>query len=108
MSPSGEDGAVRRRWRNREGNITKCDCPGAQPATDFLPPYMVIPFARTPDEFVDDVRTMGNALHRLRLPRRVQEAAALAGSGLEIEAFDLLGNVSAWIREYQERNRSNS
>ena len=32
---------------------------------------MVVPFATADNRFVDDVRVMGNVLHRLRVPRRV-------------------------------------
>ena len=49
-----------------------------QPVTAFVV-YMVVPFAMADDQFVDDVRVLGNVLHRLRVPRRVAEAAAATG-----------------------------
>ena len=56
-SLKGHFGAFKSRWF------------GTQPVTEFLI-YMVIPFATARDHFVDDVRVMGNVLHRLRVPRR--------------------------------------
>ena len=33
---------------------------------------------------------MGNVLHRLRVPRKVEEAGQLLETGVSIEAYDLL------------------
>ena len=74
------------------------------PATRMVP-YHVIPFARPDDEFRDDVRVLGNVLHRLRVPRRVSEAVDLAGSGVPVEAFDRLDEAAAWIASWVERAR---
>ena len=51
------------------------------PATEMVA-YHVIPFARPDDKFRDDVLVLGNVLHRLRVPRRVNEATVLAGNGI--------------------------
>lgn len=75
------------------------------PATEMVA-YHVVPFARLDDEFHDDVLVLGNVLHRLRVPRRVSEAALLARNGVMIEAFDQLDNAVAWIGTYLERARS--
>ncbi len=50
-----------------------------QPATKMIA-YHVIPFARPDEAFRDDVVTVGNLLHRLRVPGRVLKAEK-AGSG---------------------------
>ena len=71
------------------------------PATKMVA-YHVIPFARPDVDFRDDVLTLGNVLHRLRVPRRVAEAAGLVQSGVAIEAFEQLSNARAWIRSYLE------
>ena len=77
----------------------------SQPVTGFLP-YMIVPFAKTDNEFLDDVRVMGNVLHRLRVPRRVAEAAALVEAGEVIEGYDQLKQAAAWIASYQDRRRA--
>jgi len=75
---------------------------GAQPVTDFIP-YMIIPFARPDEEFIDDVRTMGNVLHRLRVPRKVEEAEQLQKAGASIEAYDCLEEAVRWVADYRSR-----
>ena len=73
-----------------------------QPVTDFIP-YMIVPFATANDQFVDDVRIMGNVLHRLRVPRRVAEARRLVEAGVTIEGYDRLSEVARWIADYRNR-----
>ena len=75
---------------------------GTQPVTDFIA-YMVVPFATADNQFVDDVRVMGNVLHRLRVPRRVEEAARLIEGGVTIEGYDRLAEVARWVAEYRNR-----
>ena len=75
------------------------------PATEMVA-YHVIPFARPDDKFRDDVLVLGNVLHRLRVPRRVNEATVLAGNGMTIEAIDRLEVAKGWIRSYVERVRT--
>lgn len=77
----------------------------ARPPATRMVPYHVIPFARPDDEFRDDVLVLGNVLHRLRVPHRVREAAALARSGVPIEAFDRLEEAVAWIASWVEQAR---
>ncbi len=89
-SLKGHLGAFKSRWF------------GTQPVTDFIP-YMVVPFATADDQFVDDVRVMGNVLHRLRVPRRVEEAARLVEKGVTIEGYDRLAEVARWVAEYRNR-----
>ena len=75
---------------------------GTQPATDFMA-YMIVPFATADEQFVDDVRVMGNVLHRLRVPRRVAEARQLVEDGVMIEGYDRLAEIAHWITEYRIR-----
>ena len=75
---------------------------GTQPVTDFIP-YMVVPFAPADNQFVDDVRVMGNVLHRLRVPRRVEEAARLVSAGVTIEGYDRLPAAARWVSDYRNR-----
>ena len=75
---------------------------GTQPVTDFIP-YMVVPFATADNRFVDDVRVMGNVLHRLRVPRRVEEAARLVSAGVTIEGYDRLAEAARWVSDYRSR-----
>ncbi len=78
-----------------------------QPVTEFLV-YTVVPFARAHDQFLDDVRVMGNVLHRLRVPRRVAEAARLVKAGETIEGYDRLAEAARWVADYQGRARTMS
>ena len=75
------------------------------PATRMIA-YHVIPFARPDDKFRDDVLMLGNVLHRLRVPRRVTEAASLARNGVRIEAIDQLEAAGEWLRSYVKRARA--
>ena len=74
------------------------------PATEMVA-YHVVPFARPDDKFRDDVLVLGNVLHRLRVPRRVSEAALLVRNGVSIEAFDQLDNAVHWLTSYLARAR---
>ena len=76
-----------------------------QPDTESLV-YMIVPFARPDDQFVDDVRVLGNVLHRLRVPRRVAEASLLAEAGVTIEGYDRLAEVMRWVADYRARARA--
>lgn len=76
-----------------------------RPVTTFLA-YMIMPFAIADDQFLDDVRLMGNVLHRLRVPRRVAEAAELVKAGEMIEGYDRLAEAVQWIASYQDRGRA--
>ena len=76
-----------------------------QPTTCFIP-YMIVPFATDDRRFMDDVRVMGNVLHRLRVPRRVAEAAQLAEAGGQIEGYDRLPEVARWVGDYRNRARA--
>lgn len=70
-------------------------------------PYHVIPFARPDDEFRDDVLVVGNLLHRLRVPRRVADAAALVEKGhVRVEAFEKLDEAVLRIRNCIEQVRA--
>ncbi len=73
-----------------------------QPVTDFMI-YMIVPFARADDQFIDDVRVMGNVLHRLRVPRRVEEADRLVVTGVNIEGYDRLVEAACWVTDYRNR-----
>ncbi len=73
-----------------------------QPATEFLV-YMIVPFATADEQFVDDVRVMGNVLHRLRVPRRVAEAAQLVEAGETVEGYDRLAEAAQWVADYRGR-----
>lgn len=75
----------------------------AQPPTTDVIPYMIVPFAKDRDGFTDDVRKYGNVLHRLRVPRRVEEAADLVRAGVTVEAYDRLREVSQWVLAYRKR-----
>ena len=76
-----------------------------QPVTDFMA-YMIVPFATADERFVDDVRMMGNVLHRLRVPRRVEEAERLVETGVTIEGYDRLAEASRWAADYRARARA--
>ena len=75
------------------------------PATEMVA-YHVVPFARPDNKFRDDVLVLGNVLHRLRVPRRVTEAAGLARNGVMVEAIDQLETATEWIRSYMDRARA--
>ncbi len=76
-----------------------------QPVTEFIA-YMIMPFATDDDQFVDDVRTLGNLLHRLRMPRRVAEAGRLVDAGATIEGYDRLTEAVQWVTDYRKRARA--
>lgn len=80
---------------------------GPQPVTNFIP-YMIVPFARPNDKFFDDVRKMGNVLHRLRMPLRVAEAGQLLAKekDIKIEGYDQLSEATRWVIDYRERART--
>ena len=69
------------------------------PATRIIA-YHVIPFARPDEFFHDDVLVVGNVLHRIRVPRRVEEATTLVKNDVAIEAFDELNNAAIWMQSY--------
>ena len=73
-----------------------------QPVTEFIA-YMIVPFAAADSRFVDWVRTMGNVLHRLRLPLRVEEAKRLIADGRSIEGYDRLPDAARWVARYRMR-----
>ena len=75
------------------------------PVTQMIA-YHVIPFARPDVMFRDDVLVLGNVLHRLRVPSRVNEAVSLVHDGVAVEAFDLLDGASQWVQSYVERMRA--
>ena len=89
-SLKGHWGAFKSRWF------------GTQPVTEFLV-YMIVPFAIPHDQFIDNVRTMGNVLHRLRIPLRVSEAEELVKAGVRIEGYDRLTDAVRWLTNYRER-----
>ena len=72
---------------------------GRQPATKMIA-YHVIPFARPDETFRDDVLSVGNLLHRLRVPCRVLEAQDLIEKGVSIEGFNKLEEAPVWIMDY--------
>ena len=76
-----------------------------EPATDIIP-YHIIPFARGDLEFRDDVVVLGNLLHRLRVPIRVEEAAGLRRKGIAIEGFERVEKVAEQIMIYIQRVRN--
>lgn len=78
---------------------------GSQPATHFIV-YMVVPFVMEPDQFKDDVRTLGNVLHRLRLPKRVGQAVgnvSMDDDAITFEGYEYLTDALRWIHEYRRR-----
>ncbi len=91
-SLKGHLGAFKRRWFRHP------------PVTDFIP-YVIVPFTVGHEKFTDRVGTMGNVLHRLRVPRRVAEAEKLAGADVPIEAYDRLPDVGSWVTGYRDRVR---
>ena len=102
--------ATGRDWRSKS---IRCHIDRPFPFRWFEPPpatvmiaYHVIPFARADAEFRDDVIRLGNVLHRLRVPRRVLEAADLVQNGVTIEAFDRVEAARDWIGRYMRRARA--
>ena len=73
-----------------------------QPVTEFII-YMIVPFAIEDNQLVDSVRTMGNVLHRLRVPRRVTEATQLVTNGRSIEGYEYLPEAARWVAQYRLR-----
>ncbi len=92
-SLKGHLGAFRSRWFS------------TQPVTEFIP-YMIVPFAIEDSRFIDDVRVMGNVLHRLRVPRLVAAAAPLAEAGVTVEGYNRLPEVVRWVGDYRNRART--
>ena len=78
-----------------------------QPVTEFIA-YMIMPFARPDDEFIDDARLFGNVLHRLRVPSRVAEAADLLDQGAVIEGYEYLSEATHWVTDYRSRASAES
>ena len=76
-----------------------------QPVTEFIA-YMIVPFALCETQFIDDVRTMGNLLHRLRVPRRVTEAEQLVADGRIVEGYDRILEAARWIARFRLRGQS--
>lgn len=89
-SLKGHLGAFKSRWFS------------TQPVTEFIG-YMIVPFASTEEQFLDDVRTMGNVLHRLRVPCRVAEAGELVARGRIVEGYDRLSDAAEWLKQYRMR-----
>ena len=75
---------------------------GTQPITEFLV-YMIVPFAIPDKKFINNVRNLGNVLHRLRIPLRVSEANELVKAGVSIEGYDRLTDAVRWLTNYRER-----
>ena len=73
-----------------------------QPATPPLP-YHIVPFALPEAGFRDHVRSLGNVLHRLRVPLRVEQAGTLHAQGVQIEAYDQLDGALDWLSLYASR-----
>ena len=48
-------------------------------------------------------KEMGNVLHRLRVPRRVAEAARLVEAGVTVEGYDRLPEIAQWVTDYRNR-----
>lgn len=76
-----------------------------QPVTEFIA-CMIVPFAAGRGQFIDDVRNLGNVLHRLRVPRRVSEAARLVKAGATVEGYDRLAEAAQWVADYRRRARA--
>lgn len=77
------------------------------PITEFVP-YLIVPFAMDRATLTDEVGQHGNVLHRLRMPRRVAEAARLEKSGILVEGYDLLPAASQRVRDYRTRAEDES
>ncbi len=65
--------------------------------------YHIVPFALPETGFRGHVRSLGNVLHRLRLPLRVEEAERLHKQGVPIEAYDQLEKAVEWVNQYASR-----
>ena len=76
-----------------------------QPVTIFIP-YMIVPFACDDDTFIDDVRSFGNVLHRMRVPHRVKDASRLVNAGVTVEGYDQLTSALQWVSAYRSRCRA--
>ncbi len=76
-----------------------------QPVTEFMP-YMIVPFATADKRFRDDVRVMGNVLHRLRVPRLVAAAGQLERAGMTVDGYDRLPEATGWVADYREKARA--
>ena len=102
--------ATGRNWREKSirahvDHVFRTRWFGPEPVTVMVA-YHVIPFARPDEKFRDDVLVLGNVLHRLRVPSRVNDAADLVLSGVKVEAFDRLSEMSDWVQTYLERARA--
>ena len=64
---------------------------------------MWYPFDLPDAEFRDSVLNLGNVLHRLRVPHRVDEARSLTDRGVPVEAYDQLSEAVKWLQSYQQR-----
>lgn len=95
-------------WRDKSllghGRAFKDSWFSPTPVTRFIP-YMIVPFAVDDTGFRRDVSTLGNLLHRLRVPVRVAEAGKLWDAGVKIEAYDRLQAVVDWVASYRDRPR---
>ncbi len=74
----------------------------SQPVTEWLA-YWIVPFAIADEQFLDDVRILGNVLHRMRLPLRVREAEHLVAQGVAIEGYTRLGDAATWVADYRDQ-----
>ena len=63
-----------------------------EPVTRLVP-FHVIPFNCSDVEMEDHVLNLGNVLHRLRVPHRVDEAEELVKRNVPVEAYDKLGEA---------------
>ena len=88
--------------RNQLDNVFWNDWFSPHPTSQVVC-YHIVPFALSREEFVRQVPILGNLLHRLRVPRRVDQAAVLACRGVQVEAFDRLPEAARWLEEYRQR-----
>lgn len=72
------------------------------PVTEFIP-YMIVPFVISKERFTGHVSACGNVLHRMRVPRRVEEARQLVEEGRIVEGYEGLQEAVDWVRRYRER-----
>lgn len=75
-----------------------------EPVTEFIP-YMIVPFTSSREQFMHRVSACGNVLHRLRVPRRVDEARCLVEEGRTVEGYERLELAVEWVQQYRERGR---